>query len=96
MKIPNLLRPGRKQKEDSRKADPSQGELSFSEKREFGKLEKDIANLEKKKADIELKFSNNLIENEKIEEASLKLQDIITDLEAKEERWLELSEKMEN
>ena len=37
-----------------------------------------------------------LIENEKIEEASLKLQDIITDLETKEERWLELSEKMEN
>ena len=26
-------------KEDSRKADPSRGELSFSEKREFGKLE---------------------------------------------------------
>ena len=82
-------------KEDSRKADPSQGQLSFSEKREFGKLEKDIANLERKKTDIELKFSKNEIMPEDIEEASLKLQDIIADLELKEERWLELSEKME-
>ncbi len=82
-------------KEDSRKTDPAVGQLSFSEKREFGKLEKDIANLERKKADIELKFSNNEIEAESIEEASLKLHVIITNLEVKEERWLELSEKME-
>ena len=85
----------KKKKEDSRKTAPEAGQLSYSEKREFGKLEKDIANLEKKKADIELKFSSNDIMPDKIEEASLKLQDIITDLETKEERWLELSEKME-
>ena len=82
-------------KEDSRKAEPSKGQLSFNEKREFGKLEKDIANLERKKSDIELKFSSNEIMPEHIKEASLKLQDIIADLELKEERWLELSEKME-
>jgi ATP-binding cassette subfamily F protein uup len=82
-------------KEDSRKTAPEAGQLSYLEKREFGKLEKDIENLEQKKADIELKFSNNEIETENIEKASLKLQDIITDLETKEERWLELSEKME-
>jgi ATP-binding cassette subfamily F protein uup len=82
-------------KEDSRKTAPEPGQLSYLEKREFGKLEKDIENLEKKKADIELKFSNNEIETENIEQASLKLQDIIADLEVKEERWLELSEKME-
>src|SRR5210317_1328159 len=45
-------------KEDSRKTAPEPGQLSYLEKREFGKLEKDIENLEKKKADIELKFSN--------------------------------------
>ncbi|MEL4456868.1 ABC-F family ATP-binding cassette domain-containing protein [Lutimonas vermicola] len=82
-------------KEDSRKTDPEAGQLSYSEKREFGKLEKDIAILEKKKADIELKFSGNDIMPENIEEASLKLQEILTELEVKEERWLELSEKME-
>ena len=82
-------------KEDSRKTAPEAGQLSYLEKREFGKLEKDIAILEKKKADIELKFSSNDIMPENIEEASLKLQEILTELEVKEERWLELSEKME-
>jgi len=59
-------------------------------------LKKDIANLERKKAEIEQQFSNNLIAAENIEESSLKLQDIINDLDIKEERWLELSEKMED
>jgi ATP-binding cassette subfamily F protein uup len=84
------------QKQDSRKAEPGAGELSYSEKREFGKLEKDIALLEKKRAEIELKFSQNVIEPDKIEEFSLKLQELITELDLKEERWLELSEKMED
>jgi len=82
-------------KEDSRKTDPGTNQLSHTEKREFGKLEKDIASLERKKADIELQFSSNEIAPENIEETSLKLQHIISDLEVKEERWLELSEKME-
>ena len=82
-------------KDDSRKAEPTKGELSYQEKREFGKLEKDIANLEKKKEMIESQFNNNEIEPDKINEISLKLQQIIDDLVKKEERWLELSMKME-
>ncbi len=82
-------------KEDSRKAEPSKGELSYLEKREFGKLEKDITNLEKKKEVIESRFNNNEIEAEKINETSLELEQIIQDLEEKEGRWLELSMKME-
>jgi len=82
-------------KEDSRKAEPSKGALSYQEKREFGKLEKDIANLEKKKVAIESQFNNNEIEQDKINETSLKLQQIIDDLAQKEERWLELSMKVE-
>ena len=82
-------------KEDSRKAEPSKGELSYLEKREFGKLEKDIAVLEKKKETIESQFNNNEIDSDKINEVSLQLEQIITDLGQKEERWLELSMKME-
>ncbi len=82
-------------KEDSRKAEPSKGELSYLEKREFGKLEKDIVNLEKKKEVIESRFNNNEIEAEKINETSLELERIIQDLEEKEGRWLDLSMKME-
>ena len=87
--------PQKTKKEDSRKADPSQGQLSFSEKREFGKLEKDISNLERKKTEIEQKFTRNEIAPENIAKASEKLHDIMSALESKEERWLELSEKME-
>lgn len=83
-------------KEDSRKTDPGAGQLSHAEKREFGKLEKEIPNLERKKTAIEEQFSKNEVKPEDIEELSLKLQSIITDLEAMEERWLDLSEKMES
>ncbi len=82
-------------KEDSRRSEPVKGQLSYLEKREFNKLEKEIAALEKKKANIEKQFSENAIAPDKINERSLELQNIIDDLEAKEERWLELSMKME-
>ena len=82
-------------KEDSRKTAVDAGQLSHSEKREMGKLEKDIANLERKKIEIETKFSNNEVSPEEIEKTSLNLQSLIGDLETKEERWLELSMKME-
>ncbi len=82
-------------KEDTRKSNPTKGQLSQQEKREFGKLEKDIANLEKKKELIESQFNNGEIEADKINETSVKLQQIISDLEQKEERWLELSMKVE-
>lgn len=82
-------------KEDSRKLDPVSGGLSYLEKREFGKLEKEIEVLEKKKSEIENRFSNDEINPDDINEVSLKLQTIIQDLETKEERWFELSMKLE-
>ena len=82
-------------KEDTRKTESLKGQLSYLEKREFGKLEKEIASLEKQKATIENHFSNNEIDTDKIQETSLKLKQIILDLEQKEERWLELSMKVE-
>ena len=82
-------------KEDSRKSEPQKGQLSYLEKREFGKLEKEIASLERKKLSIENQFNNDEIEADKINESSLQLQEIIKEIEQKEERWLELSMKME-
>ncbi len=82
-------------KEDSRKTEPPKGQLSYLEKREFSKLEKEIATLENKKATIESMFRNDEIKSDKINETSLELQEIISSLKQKEERWLELSMKME-
>jgi ATP-binding cassette subfamily F protein uup len=87
--------PVKEKKEDSRKGDPSTGQLSYQEKKEFSKLEKEIANLEKKKNLIETAFSMNEISPENIDKESVKLQEILKVLEEKEERWLELSVKME-
>ena len=70
--------------------------LSFNEKREFGSLESEIARLQKRKLTIETQFLNVEIEPENIAEKSKELEQIISELEQKEERWLELSMKLED
>ena len=71
------------------------GKLSYNEKREFGQLEVDIEKLQKKKVNLEAQFTNGEIAMEDINEKSLELQQIIESLEEKEERWFELSMKLE-
>ncbi len=83
------------QKEVVKAISNSKEKLSFKENREFGLLETDISKLEKKKNRIENKFENNEISTEEINDKSQELQQIISDLEQKEERWLELSMKLE-
>ncbi|MDO6674021.1 ABC-F family ATP-binding cassette domain-containing protein [Tenacibaculum sp. 1_MG-2023] len=74
---------------------PQKGKLSYNENREYGLLEKDIEKLQKKKGVIEAQFANNEVSPEEINEKSLELQQIIDSLEEKEERWFELSMKLE-
>ncbi len=80
---------------DSRKAAPAEGELSHAEKKEFKRLEKQIQALEKRKDEIEGLFADNTLAPEDIEAYSVELQELLAELEQKEERWLELSMKME-
>ena len=84
-----------KRKKLLQKKAPQKGKLSFNENREFGSLESDIAKLQKKKERIEAQFSTGDIASEDINEASIELQKTISDLEQKEERWFELSMKLE-
>ena len=69
--------------------------LTFNEKREFGSLEADIERLQKRKAKIESQFLNVEIATEDIAAKSEELQETISNLEQKEERWFELSMKLE-
>lgn len=69
--------------------------LSFNEKREFGALEAEIERLQNRKATIEKQFLNVEIATDDIPKKSEELQEIIAEIEQKEERWLELSMKME-
>ncbi|MDC1465082.1 ABC-F family ATP-binding cassette domain-containing protein [Polaribacter sp.] len=70
--------------------------LTFNEKREFGALEGDIERLQKKKLTIETAFLNVEIAPEYISKKSKELQETIECIEEKEERWLELTMKLED
>ena len=69
--------------------------LSYEEQKEFKKLERDIKKLEEKKKEAEAVFATGELEGEEIDKQSIKLQDIINELEKKTEAWFELSMKME-
>jgi ATP-binding cassette subfamily F protein uup len=58
-------------------------------------LEREIKDLEIDKAKIELLFSEGKVADAEIEKKANELQVIIQKMEDKEERWFELSAKME-
>ncbi|ANI88940.1 ABC transporter [Arachidicoccus ginsenosidimutans] len=71
---------------------PAKKKASFKEKREFELLEKEIADLETEKAQLENELSNPNLDFEKLHLKSNRIGEIATLLEEKEMRWLELSE----
>ncbi|GAA4316253.1 ABC-F family ATP-binding cassette domain-containing protein [Pontixanthobacter gangjinensis] len=85
--------PSKKEKKEY-KSNSSGPSLSYNEKKEFSKLEKEIAKLEKKKEEVQQKFLKELSGDE-IAENSMKLKEIEDDIETKTERWFELMEKLE-
>lgn len=89
------------QKEDNKtekkawKQNNPTGNLSFNEQKEFQKIEREIKDLEIEKAKIELLFSEGKVADTDIEKKANELQQILNKIEQKEERWFELSAKME-
>jgi ATP-binding cassette subfamily F protein uup len=71
------------------------GNLTFNEQKEFQKIEREIKELELDKSKIEQLFSDGKVDENDIEKKANELKNIIIKLEAKEERWFELSSKME-
>lgn len=84
-----------KEVEEKPEIAPSKNGLSYQEKREFGALEAEIERLQNRKTSIENQFLAVEIAPEDIQKKSEELEEIITSLEEKEERWLELSMKLE-
>lgn len=78
--------------EKNKKTQDPSGGLTYNEQKEFGKLEKEIQNLEKKKEKIQQKFLEELSGKE-IDKTSLELQTVIEEIEKKTERYFELGEK---
>lgn len=69
--------------------------LNFNEQKEFNKLEREIKDLEYEKKQIENLFAEGKVADEDITNKANELEKIIKKLEEKEERWFELSSKME-
>lgn len=69
--------------------------LSFNEQKEFQKIEREIKDLELKKKEIEQLFSDGKVADSDIEKKANELQNVIKKMEEKEERWFELSAKIE-
>jgi ATP-binding cassette subfamily F protein uup len=80
-------------KENKTKNDYSK-KLSFNEKREFEELEKTIPLLEEKKKELEIFLSSGTTNHQELLEKSEEIKRIIDELDEKELRWLELSEKV--
>ncbi|WP_298903203.1 ABC-F family ATP-binding cassette domain-containing protein [uncultured Psychroserpens sp.] len=80
-----------------KKADTNKAQkLSYNEQKEYKNLESKIRALELDKKALEEQFNDTSLTQEKINELSQKLQVIIDDIETKEMRWFELSEKFES
>lgn len=77
-------------------AKPSQPQtkkkLSFKEKREFEQLENEIPELEEQIGELEDLLNSGTLKHDELYEKSLQLDDMKSQLDEKELRWLELSE----
>ena len=69
--------------------------LNFNEQKEFNKIEREIKDLEYEKKQIENLFSEGKVADADIMSKAKELEVIIKKMEVKEERWFELSSKME-
>jgi ABC transport system ATP-binding/permease protein len=71
------------------------GNLTFNEQKEYQKIEKEIKDLELEKVKIEQLFSDGKVADSDISAKAKELENIINKMEDREERWFELSAKME-
>ena len=74
------------------KKTPKKNKLSFSEKREWEDLPNQITALEDRREELNQIFESNKQDPDQLVKASEEIERIITELDQKEMRWLELSE----
>ncbi|MDG1776858.1 MAG: ABC-F family ATP-binding cassette domain-containing protein [Crocinitomicaceae bacterium] len=66
--------------------------ISFKEKMEFEEIEKDMESLEEEKDKLTLVLSSPDSSNDELMESGKRLSKVVSELEMKTDRWLELSE----
>ena len=75
--------------------DPVKNKLSYNEEKELKNIESKIKSLVYEKKELEKEFLKEGLEQEKILLMSSQLEEIISSINNKEERWFELSSKLE-
>lgn len=70
--------------------------LSYKEKMEFDSIEGEIEVLQTQKSEIETQFLDTSLSGDEINKLSVKLQEINAKIDKKEERWFDLSSKLES
>lgn len=73
----------------------SNSNLSYNEQREYKNIESKLKSLEHDKKELESKFNNPDLQSDEIQNLSNQLQTILDEIEEKEMRWFELTEKQE-
>jgi ATP-binding cassette subfamily F protein uup len=73
-------------------AEPTVSKLSYEQRKELNRLEKEIEKLEEKKVEITKKFDDPDLGHEEIMKWSAELEKLQQQLEEKEMRWMELVE----
>ncbi|MFI1772233.1 ABC-F family ATP-binding cassette domain-containing protein [Thalassobellus citreus] len=73
----------------------NENKLSYNEEKELKNIESKLKSLTFDKKELENKFNNPDLSQDEINELSQALQKIIDTMDAKEERWFELSSKLE-
>ncbi len=73
------------QKEEDRK-------LSYKERQEYEGIESELEKLELEKEALTVKLSDPSLDNEELMKAGERLSALVTEIEAKSDRWLELAE----
>lgn len=75
-------------------ATPEKKKAGFKEKREFELIEKELEKMNREKDDIAKRLSETTMDYAQLDSLSKRFQELSTEIEEKEMRWLELSELM--
>ena len=67
--------------------------LSYNERKEYNKLETEIAKLEEQKSTLQAEMNSGITDYEKLQELSEQFGEVKNQIEEKEMRWLELAER---
>ncbi len=85
-----------KKKSSGKPKTKKKSSVSYQQRKEYENLEKEIETLEQEKKSLEEEMNSGDLDNEKIMEKSNRLGEVMRLIDEKTDRWLELSEMINN